>query len=114
MDISSNSSGATQKPPPPPPRPPHQDDADEEDENVKQLKECSAIYLSLQALFPVSLPSSNFIFCFYINNPTVPTCFKEVLYVSRAYSLIVYDTKTRIDAYSVFIEVGLLALSFLP
>lgn len=62
MDISSNSSGATQKPPPSPPRPPHQDDADEEDENVKQLKECSAIYLSLQALFPVSLPSSNFIF----------------------------------------------------
>ncbi|KAF3336944.1 hypothetical protein FCM35_KLT19530 [Carex littledalei] len=77
MDISSNSSGATQKPPPPPPRPTHQDDADEEDENVKQLKECSAIYLSLQALFTVSLPSSKFIFCFYIDNPTVPTCFKE-------------------------------------
>ncbi|KAF9618294.1 hypothetical protein IFM89_000929 [Coptis chinensis] len=28
--------------------PPHQDDADEEDENVKQLKECSSLYLSLQ------------------------------------------------------------------
>lgn len=29
----------------------HQDDADEEDDNVKQLNECSAIYLSLQASF---------------------------------------------------------------
>ncbi|KAF5177081.1 Cox19-like chch family protein [Thalictrum thalictroides] len=26
----------------------HQDDADEEDENVKQLKQCSVLYLSLQ------------------------------------------------------------------
>ncbi|XVF62719.1 hypothetical protein PTKIN_Ptkin09bG0030700 [Pterospermum kingtungense] len=26
----------------------HQDDADDDDENVKQLKECSALYLSLQ------------------------------------------------------------------
>ncbi|KAK3440932.1 hypothetical protein EUGRSUZ_B01188 [Eucalyptus grandis] len=34
--------------PPPPPPPPHQSDADEDDENVKQLRECSALYLSLQ------------------------------------------------------------------
>lgn len=27
----------------------HQTDADEEDENVKQLQECSFLYLSLQA-----------------------------------------------------------------
>lgn len=27
----------------------HQTDADEEDENVKQLQECSILYLSLQA-----------------------------------------------------------------
>ncbi|XP_022760437.1 uncharacterized protein LOC111306787 [Durio zibethinus] len=42
---------------PPPKSPPlsplqeaavHQDDATDEDENVKQLKECSALYLSLQ------------------------------------------------------------------
>ncbi|KAH0725835.1 hypothetical protein KY290_001662 [Solanum tuberosum] len=34
---------------PPPMRPTvHQDDADEEDETVKQLKECSSVYLSLQ------------------------------------------------------------------
>ncbi|PIA44725.1 hypothetical protein AQUCO_01700370v1 [Aquilegia coerulea] len=26
----------------------HQDDADEEDENVKQLNQCSVLYLSLQ------------------------------------------------------------------
>ncbi|KAJ4772693.1 Coiled-coil-helix-coiled-coil-helix domain-containing 8 [Rhynchospora pubera] len=51
MGISSNSSGATEKTPSspsPPPRPTHQDDADEEDESVKQLQECSALYLSLQ------------------------------------------------------------------
>ncbi|XP_049359129.1 uncharacterized protein LOC125823784 [Solanum verrucosum] len=34
---------------PPPMRPTvHQDDADEEDETVKQLNECSSVYLSLQ------------------------------------------------------------------
>ncbi|KAF3514863.1 hypothetical protein F2Q69_00000787 [Brassica cretica] len=32
----------------PPPRPNHQMDADDDDENVKQLKECSSLYLSLQ------------------------------------------------------------------
>ncbi|KAM3323781.1 hypothetical protein P3S67_004932 [Capsicum chacoense] len=31
-----------------PPTPRHQDDADQEDENVKQLNECSSLYLSLQ------------------------------------------------------------------
>ncbi|KMT15210.1 hypothetical protein BVRB_3g063210 [Beta vulgaris subsp. vulgaris] len=31
-----------------PPQPVHQDDADEEDENVKQLGDCSSLYLSLQ------------------------------------------------------------------
>ncbi|OMO76027.1 hypothetical protein COLO4_25738 [Corchorus olitorius] len=41
-------------PPKSPPLPPlhetalHQDDATEEDENVKQLGDCSAVYLSLQ------------------------------------------------------------------
>ncbi|KAI9196282.1 hypothetical protein LWI28_022577 [Acer negundo] len=34
--------------PPPLPPPMHQDDADDDDENVKQLQECSSIYLSLQ------------------------------------------------------------------
>jgi hypothetical protein len=28
----------------------HQSDADEDDENVKQLNECSSIYLSLQVI----------------------------------------------------------------
>ncbi|CAN1854165.1 hypothetical protein LINPERHAP1_LOCUS41251 [Linum perenne] len=37
----------TENPSPPPP-PLHQSDADEEDESVKQLRECSSIYLSLQ------------------------------------------------------------------
>ncbi|KAF7837191.1 Cytochrome c oxidase assembly factor like [Senna tora] len=32
----------------PPPQPLHQSDADEEDENVKQLDECSSLYLSMQ------------------------------------------------------------------
>ncbi|EOA21896.1 hypothetical protein CARUB_v10002377mg [Capsella rubella] len=31
-----------------PPPPNHQMDADDDDENVKQLKECSSLYLSLQ------------------------------------------------------------------
>ncbi|KAF5736898.1 hypothetical protein HS088_TW14G01053 [Tripterygium wilfordii] len=30
------------------PQPLHQSDADEDDENVKQLRECSSLYLSLQ------------------------------------------------------------------
>ncbi|KAK4795487.1 hypothetical protein SAY86_027813 [Trapa natans] len=30
------------------PAPLHSDDADEDDENVKQLRECSSLYLSLQ------------------------------------------------------------------
>lgn len=33
-----------------PPQPNHQMDADDDDENVKQLKECSSLYLSLQVL----------------------------------------------------------------
>ncbi|KAH7573662.1 hypothetical protein ACOSP7_007461 [Xanthoceras sorbifolium] len=32
----------------PPPPPLHQTDADDDDENVKQLRECSSLYLSLQ------------------------------------------------------------------
>ena len=32
----------------PHPNPVHQSDADEEDENVKQLGDCSSVYLSLQ------------------------------------------------------------------
>ncbi|XP_057959521.1 uncharacterized protein LOC131151995 [Malania oleifera] len=44
-----SSSGSHQFPAPAPPTPPlHQSDADEGDENVKQLNECSALYLSLQ------------------------------------------------------------------
>ncbi|XP_009771119.1 uncharacterized protein [Nicotiana sylvestris] len=37
-------------PPSSPPLPPplHQDDADEDDETVKQLNQCSSLYLSLQ------------------------------------------------------------------
>ncbi|KAK9146777.1 hypothetical protein Sjap_006680 [Stephania japonica] len=31
-----------------PPKPIHEDDADEEDDSVKQLNECSSLYLSLQ------------------------------------------------------------------
>ncbi|XP_020087611.1 putative uncharacterized protein DDB_G0290521 [Ananas comosus] len=52
---SSSSSSVSPHPPSPSPSPSptpsptlHQTDADEEDENVKQLKECSSIYLSLQ------------------------------------------------------------------
>ncbi|XP_043710513.1 WAS/WASL-interacting protein family member 3 [Telopea speciosissima] len=70
MDASKSSSTVPpQSPPPPQPQPPppsgtssppssplpnssppplHQTDADEDDENVKQLKECSVLYLSLQ------------------------------------------------------------------
>ncbi|XP_050215998.1 uncharacterized protein LOC126667075 [Mercurialis annua] len=32
----------------PPPPPLHQSDADDDDPNVKQLRECSSVYLSLQ------------------------------------------------------------------
>ncbi|KAH0931737.1 hypothetical protein HID58_008854 [Brassica napus] len=39
----------------PPPHPNHQMDADDDDENVKQLKECSSLYLALQVLLIVSL-----------------------------------------------------------
>lgn len=51
---SSNGRAAPAPPPPPaaapaPPHPLHVMDADEEDENVKQLSECAALYLSLQA-----------------------------------------------------------------
>ncbi|BAF17416.1 uncharacterized protein [Oryza sativa Japonica Group] len=50
---SSSSNGRTAPAPPPPaapapPHPLHVMDADEEDENVKQLSECAALYLSLQ------------------------------------------------------------------
>ncbi|XP_057431327.1 uncharacterized protein LOC130724168 [Lotus japonicus] len=41
-----NQSGA--KPLIPPPQPLHQSDADEDDENVKQLDECSSLYLLMQ------------------------------------------------------------------
>ncbi|KAI3469480.1 hypothetical protein Pfo_026143 [Paulownia fortunei] len=34
--------------PSPPPPELHQSDADEDDENVKQLRECSSLYLELQ------------------------------------------------------------------
>ncbi|XP_010279171.1 PREDICTED: uncharacterized protein LOC104613156 [Nelumbo nucifera] len=47
------------------PPPLHQTDADEEDENVKQLKECSALYLSLQD-------------CLVENNRNWKSCQKEV------------------------------------
>ena len=35
-----------------PQQPLHQIDADEDDDNVKQLKQCSSLYLSLQVLYP--------------------------------------------------------------
>jgi hypothetical protein len=37
---------------PSPQQPLHQIDADEDDDNVKQLKQCSSLYLSLQVLYP--------------------------------------------------------------
>ncbi|PSR85178.1 Cytochrome c oxidase assembly factor like [Actinidia chinensis var. chinensis] len=47
MDLRPNPNAAP--PPRPVPSPPlHQSDADEEDESVKQLQECSSLYLSLQ------------------------------------------------------------------
>ncbi|KAM0902325.1 hypothetical protein ACQ4PT_019367 [Festuca glaucescens] len=51
---SSNARDAAAPPPSPPPSPPaapsplHVMDAEEDDENVKQLNECAALYLSLQ------------------------------------------------------------------
>ncbi|KAM0954269.1 putative cysteine alpha-hairpin motif superfamily [Dioscorea sansibarensis] len=44
------SAGGSPTPPQPPPAAAvlHQSEADEEDENVKQLHECSTIYLALQ------------------------------------------------------------------
>jgi len=41
--------------PPPRQQPLHQSDADEDDDNVKQLKQCSSLYLSLQVLCPTKL-----------------------------------------------------------
>lgn len=46
MGIGPPENSATPLPPSPPTL--HQTDADEEDENVKQLKECSNLYLALQ------------------------------------------------------------------
>ncbi|WCJ23626.1 Cox19-like CHCH family protein [Euphorbia peplus] len=43
----------------------HQDDADDDDENVKQLRECSSVYLSLQE-------------CLIENNRNWKSCQKEV------------------------------------
>ncbi|KAL8047800.1 hypothetical protein ABFS82_07G023500 [Erythranthe guttata] len=50
MDKPPKSSPSPTHLPPPSPPPPelHQSDADEDDENVKQLRECSSAYLSLQ------------------------------------------------------------------
>ncbi|KDP40063.1 hypothetical protein JCGZ_02061 [Jatropha curcas] len=49
-----------------PAQPPlHQSDADDDDENVKQLKECSSLYLSLQD-------------CLIDNNRNWKSCQKEV------------------------------------
>ncbi|KAE9453192.1 hypothetical protein C3L33_14905, partial [Rhododendron williamsianum] len=53
----------SQPPPPtvPSPQPPlHQSDADEEDDSVKQLNECSSVYLSLQ-VFEITTIISLFI-----------------------------------------------------
>ncbi|KAG7602758.1 hypothetical protein ISN45_At05g017890 [Arabidopsis thaliana x Arabidopsis arenosa] len=44
--VTENPNSETQPSPAPPPN--HQMDADDDDENVKQLKECSSLYLSLQ------------------------------------------------------------------
>ncbi|KAL0457350.1 UNVERIFIED_CONTAM: hypothetical protein Slati_1074200 [Sesamum latifolium] len=43
-----NASPSHPSPPPLPPAELHQSDADEDDQNVKQLRECSALYLALQ------------------------------------------------------------------
>ncbi|KAF3499371.1 hypothetical protein F2Q69_00043472 [Brassica cretica] len=48
------------------PPPNHQMDADDEDENVKQLKECSSLYLSLQ-VFVSHLLFDSSIFCIRSN-----------------------------------------------
>ncbi|KAI8566151.1 hypothetical protein RHMOL_Rhmol02G0017400 [Rhododendron molle] len=54
MDPKANPNAISPPPPPTVPSPPlaqpplHQSDADEEDDSVKQLNECSSVYLSLQ------------------------------------------------------------------
>ncbi|ONK68446.1 uncharacterized protein A4U43_C05F11610 [Asparagus officinalis] len=55
---SSSSSSPTDKAPASAPAM-HQSDADEDDDNVKQLSECSVLYLTLQALFNPSLSKVN-------------------------------------------------------
>ncbi|GKV39097.1 hypothetical protein SLEP1_g46912 [Rubroshorea leprosula] len=52
-------------PPPPQQEPLHQSDADEDDDNVKQLGECSSLYLSLQD-------------CLVSSNRNWKSCQKEV------------------------------------
>lgn len=44
------------------PPPAHQSDADEDDENVKQLGDCSAVYLALQVILS-PIPSSSLLLC---------------------------------------------------
>ncbi|KAA8548548.1 hypothetical protein F0562_000185 [Nyssa sinensis] len=67
MDPPPNPNGIHQSQLPPPQQPPplHQSDADEEDENVKQLNECSSLYLSLQD-------------CLVTTNRNWKSCQKEV------------------------------------
>ncbi|KAL0414676.1 UNVERIFIED_CONTAM: hypothetical protein Sradi_1669300 [Sesamum radiatum] len=52
----SNASPSHPSPPPLPPTELHQSDADEDDQNVKQLRECSTLYLSLQVQIVFFLP----------------------------------------------------------
>ncbi|KAI8566152.1 hypothetical protein RHMOL_Rhmol02G0017400 [Rhododendron molle] len=60
MDPKANPNAISPPPPPTVPSPPlaqpplHQSDADEEDDSVKQLNECSSVYLSLQGQQPPS------------------------------------------------------------
>ncbi|KAF7149687.1 hypothetical protein RHSIM_Rhsim02G0016900 [Rhododendron simsii] len=66
MDPKANPNAISQPPPPTVPSPPsalpplHQSDADEEDDSVKQLNECSSVYLSLQ-VFEITTIISFFI-----------------------------------------------------
>ncbi|KAK7303205.1 hypothetical protein RJT34_14107 [Clitoria ternatea] len=48
MNHQSPANRSEAKPPAPAPQPLHQTDADEDDENVKQLDECSSLYLLMQ------------------------------------------------------------------
>ncbi|KAG8370110.1 hypothetical protein BUALT_Bualt14G0083400 [Buddleja alternifolia] len=49
MDQQPKQSPSPRHPSPPPPPPElHRSDADEDDESVKQLRECSSVYLALQ------------------------------------------------------------------